>query len=159
LLWKLEANANADRYRKLPKLQLLSARHQQQANQCLTSVNYSPIMISYGLQKYANNFIKPTGHERSSIMNQKINIFCTDAQIIVPNWGDKVELWHRVVVPARQAIGWRACTTTQCHSRLYTPVKDYEFGYCFFRGNSKNSCLQLPDPSHEIIPLRMTIYF
>jgi hypothetical protein len=26
-------------------------------------------------------------------------------------------------------LGWRAGTTTLCHSRLYSPVSDYEFGY------------------------------
>ncbi len=59
--------------------------------------------MSYGLQKHAINFFKPTGHERSFIINQKINIFCSEAQFIVLDWGHKVELWHRVVVPARQA--------------------------------------------------------
>ncbi len=44
-----------------------------------------------------------------------------DAQFIVPDWGDKVDYdigLHR-----------RADTTTICHSRLYPPIKDYEFGY------------------------------
>jgi hypothetical protein len=33
-------------------------------------------------------------------------------------------------------IGWRAGTTTLCHSRLYPPVRDYEFGYRTVHGLS-----------------------
>ncbi len=60
-------------------------------------------------------------------------LMCPEAQFIVPDWGIKLTVWHRVVVPARHAgyIGWRAGgTTILCHSRLYPPVRDYEFGPC-----------------------------
>ncbi len=55
------------------------------------------------------------------------------AHFIVLDWGIKSRLWHRVVVPARQAGGWRAGTTTLCHSRLYPPVRKYEFGYMTYQ--------------------------
>jgi hypothetical protein len=44
--------------------------------------------------------------------------------------GGYSRLWHRVVVQARQPMynAWQAGTTTLCQSRLYPPVRDYEFG-------------------------------
>jgi hypothetical protein len=55
----------------------------------------------------------------------------SEAQFIVPDWGDKVDygigLLHTVL---SGYMDWRAGTTTLCHSRLFPPIRDYEFGYC-----------------------------
>ncbi len=45
----------------------------------------------------------------------------------------QLTIWHMVVrcrTGPSGYIGWRAGTTTLCHSRLYSPVRDYQFGYC-----------------------------
>ncbi len=58
------------------------------------------------------------------------HFFVSRGQILRPLLGDIVDsdigLSYR---PARLHIGWRAGTTALCQSRLYPPVRDYEFGY------------------------------
>ncbi len=60
-----------------------------------------------------------------------------EAQFIVPDWGDKVD--YGIVLSYRpvRLHGWRAVTTTLVHSRLYTPVRAYEFGYCILKKRLK----------------------
>jgi hypothetical protein len=50
-----------------------------------------------------------------------------EAQFIVPDWGDKVD-YGLLYRPGPSGFrGWRAGTTILSHSRLYSPVSDYEF--------------------------------
>ncbi len=55
------------------------------------------------------------------------------AKFIVPDWGDKVKLWYRVVVPTRQATwaggGYDNPMPESTIVYIYPPVRDYEFGY------------------------------
>ncbi len=48
----------------------------------------------------------------------------TSSQILIPWLGDMVDFWIGFAAPP-----WRAGMTTLCHSRLYPPVRDLEFGY------------------------------
>jgi hypothetical protein len=54
----------------------------------------------------------------------------SEAELIVPDWGDKVDygigLPYRPVRLHRLAVRG---TTILCQSRLYPPIRDYEFGY------------------------------
>jgi hypothetical protein len=51
-------------------------------------------------------------------------------QILRPLRGGYSRLWHRGChTGPRGFIGWRAGTTALCQSRLYPPVRDYDFGY------------------------------
>ncbi len=50
-----------------------------------------------------------------------------EAQFVVPDWGDRVD--YGIGLSNIGYIGWRAGTTTIYHSRLYSPIRDYEFGY------------------------------
>jgi hypothetical protein len=72
---------------------------------------------------------------------EKINIYrgesrdrlhqlCSEAQIHSPWLGDKVDYGISDCRTGPSTLqGWRAGTSTLCHSRLYHPVRDYEFGY------------------------------
>ncbi len=55
-----------------------------------------------------------------------------EAQFIVPDMegGIKLTLTKACRTGPSGYISWRAGRTTLCHSRLYPPVRDYEFGYC-----------------------------
>ncbi len=48
-----------------------------------------------------------------------------EAQLIVPEWGDKVD--YGIGLSYRPAMLHRLA----CHSRLYPPVREHEFSYCF----------------------------
>jgi hypothetical protein len=78
--------------------------------------------------------------ERGQINNDDIFYYSTcylfdafsfpESKFLGPYWGEIVDsgigLSYRT---ARLNIGWRTGTTTLCQSRLYPPVRDYEFGY------------------------------
>ncbi len=59
----------------------------------------------------------PLGQRKKSLMNAASVL---QAKFLVPDWGYSRQL-HMVVVPVRQAtyIGWRAGTTTLCHSVIF----------------------------------------
>ncbi len=50
------------------------------------------------------------------------------AHCIVADWRGKVDFGIGLSYRPSGYIGWRACTTTLCHSRLYPPVRDNESG-------------------------------
>ncbi len=51
----------------------------------------------------------------------------TEAQFIVPNWGDKVDCG--IAMSCRPVRLLRQAGRTLSYSRLYPPVRDPEFGY------------------------------
>jgi hypothetical protein len=62
-------------------------------------------------------------------------LLCLEAQFIVPDWGIKLTVWDRVVVPAVRHAGyidWAGrYTTTLCRIVDCIPlVRDYEFSPC-----------------------------
>ena len=65
------------------------------------------------------------------------SVHTPEAQFIVSDWGDKVD--YGIVLSYRpvRLHGRRAVTTTLVHSRLYTPVRAYEFGYCILKKRLK----------------------
>ncbi len=67
--------------------------------------------------------------EQNSHTDKSVQIDNTEAQFIVHNWVDKIDYGIGLTYRPVRVHGWRAGTTTLCHSRFYPPVMDYEFCY------------------------------
>jgi hypothetical protein len=91
--------------------------------------------LFYNSSTQVTNFGEPNFLESSISDFTKLKYQRAAAQLIVPDWGDKVDYGIGLSYRHVGYIGWRAGTTTQCYSRLYPPARDYGFGYCCERSS------------------------
>jgi hypothetical protein len=64
----------------------------------------------------------------------------TIATFIVPDWGDIIDSGIRLSYRPPAFVAWGALYTV-CQSRLYPPVRDYEYVYSTNRLNEQHDCV------------------
>ncbi len=103
-------------------------------NQVGIGLSYRPASLCSLATQFQTRFLESIPRPTAGLKIQTL-VKSSEAQFIVPYWGDKIDY----SIGLSGYIGWRAGSTTPCHSRRYPPVRDYEFGFCISRRDAAST--------------------